>query len=496
MDKFLLEMKNIHKKFPGVYVLKGVNLELRAGEVLAVIGENGAGKSTLINILGGIHKKNEGEIYLNGQKTAIENVLDARNAGIGIIHQELCLVPHLTVAENIFLNREPVGKTGLIDFPKLYQNAAKFINELGLSINPDAKVSTLPIAQQQMVEIVKAVSFNSQIIVMDEPTSSISDKEVAALFKCIEDLKSRGIGIIYISHRLSELWQIADRVLVLRDGQSIRTLSVSETSNDELVKLMVGREIANYYSRTHHIEGQVALEVENLTTTKVENINFALHKGEILGFAGLVGAGRTETVLGILGFDKIKSGKIKIYGTECRFNKPADAYANGIGFIPESRREESLFPLMSVKFNLTIKALNQFIRGVKVNFTKEYDITERCIQEMKIKTSSPDAFIQNLSGGNQQKVVISSWLVTNPSILIMDEPTRGIDVGAKAEIYALMNALAMRGISIIMISSDLPEVINMSDRVIVMRDGRISKLLEREQISQEEIMKYAVDVDI
>lgn len=496
MTKSLLEMKNIHKKFPGVYALRGVDLRLNAGEVLAIVGENGAGKSTLINILGGIHKRNEGSVFIDGREVEIQNVLEARNAGISIIHQELCLVPYLSVAENIFLNREPVRKAGFIDFKKIYHDAQVFIDGLGLPIRSDEKVARISIAQQQMVEIVKAVSFNARIIVMDEPTSSLSDKEVEALFKCINDLKARGIGIIYISHKLSELWQIADQVLVLRDGRSVKSMKVSDTSNDELVSLMVGREMNNYYSRTDSVKPRIVLEVKGLTTDKVRNVSFSLHEGEILGFAGLVGAGRTETMKGLLGLDKMISGEVRIFGKACRFVSPSDAYACGIGFIPESRREEGIFPIMSMRYNLTIKALEQFIHGAKVDFSKECNITDDYIRELSIKTPSQDALIQNLSGGNQQKVVIARWLVTSPRILIMDEPTRGIDVGAKAEIYSLMNSLVKRGMSIIMISSDLPEVINMSDRVVVMREGEVSGILGRDQISQERIMRHAVDVSV
>lgn len=496
MEKQLLEMKNIHKKFPGVYALKGVNLQLYSGEVLAIVGENGAGKSTLINVLGGIHKKDEGEIIIDGQNTVIDNVLDAQKAGISIIHQELVLVPYLTAAENIFINREPRNKAGLIDYKKMFRDAQTFIDDLGLSISADTKIINMTIAQQQMVEIVKAVSFNARIIVMDEPTSSISDKEVESLFNNIKKLKSRGIGIIYISHKLSELKQISDSVMVLRDGETIASKTISEVTNDELVKLMVGREVTNYYTRTFNSMDETALRVTNLTTDKIKNVSFDIKRGEILGFAGLVGAGRTETIKGMLGFDKLKTGTIEIDGKTCKIKRPADAYEMGIGFIPESRREESLFPVMPVQFNLTIKDLKEFIHGIRVNSTKERAVTAGYIEKLSIKTPSQDACIQNLSGGNQQKVIISSWLATKPKLLIMDEPTRGIDVGAKAEIYALMNQLAQEGIAIIMISSELPEIINMSDRVVVMRDGQVSKVLERDEISQEEIMKFAVDVHV
>lgn len=493
METCLLEMKNIHKRFPGVYALKGVSLRLRAGEVNAIVGENGAGKSTLINILGGIYRKDEGEILIDGKDAGIDSVLAARNAGISIIHQELVLVPYLSAAENIFINREP-KKHGLVDYKKMYTEAQNFIDELKLDIRADETVANMTVAQQQMIEIVKAVSFNARIIVMDEPTSSLSDKEILALFENIRVLKKRGIGIIYISHRLNELKEIADTVTVFRDGESIITGSISELSNEEIVKYMVGREVTNYYTREFNTAGETVLEVRGLNSARVKDVGFTLRAGEILGFAGIVGAGRTETMKAILGLDKRSAGEIIINGRRANIKCPADAYAMGIGYIPESRREESLFPEKSVKFNLVIKVLKEFIRGVTVSFAKENEITDTYLKKLSVKTASRDVLIKNLSGGNQQKVVISSWLATKPKILIMDEPTRGIDVGAKAEIYALMNELAKEGIAIIMISSELPEIINMSDRVIVMKDGTITKELRREEISQETIMRYSVDI--
>jgi ABC-type sugar transport system ATPase subunit len=493
METCLLEMKNIRKRFPGVYALKGVSLRLHEGEVNAVVGENGAGKSTLINILGGIHHMDEGEILIDGKDAGIDGVLAARNAGINIIHQELVLVPYLSVAENIFINREP-RKNGFVDYKEMYTEAQRFIDELGLNIRADDMVAGMSVAQRQMVEIIKAVSFNARIIVMDEPTSSLSDKEIAALFRNIKVLKERGIGIIYISHRLNELAEIADTVTVLRDGESIVTKNIREISNEEIVKYMVGREVTNYYTREFNVPGGTVLEVKGLASEKVRNVSFSLRAGEILGFAGIVGAGRTETIKAILGLDKRTSGEITINGRTAAIKRPVDAYNLGIGFIPESRREESIFPEKSVKFNLVIKVLSEFISGARVSFVKEKEITDTYIKKLSVKTASHNALIKNLSGGNQQKVVIASWLAAKPKILIMDEPTRGIDVGAKAEIYALMNALAREGIGIIMISSELPEIINMSDRVLVMKDGEITRELSREEISQETIMRYAVDI--
>ena len=494
MEEYLLEMKNIHKRFPGVYALKGVDLTLKAGEVMALVGENGAGKSTIINILGGIYTRDEGEILIDGKDAGIHVIQDAKAAGINIIHQELVLVPYLSVAENIFLNREPVNG-GMVDYGKMYEMAQKFIDDLGLTgIRAEDKVAELTVAQQQMVEIVKSVSFNARIIVMDEPTSSLSDREIDALFENIRSLKKRGIGIIYISHRLSELEQICDRVTVFRDGQSVAVANVSDVTNEEIVNLMVGREMTNYYTRTYRKPGKVVMSVKHLSSNYVKDVSFDLREGEILGFSGLVGAGRTEVIKAILGFDEMTAGTVELYGNEIHIKNPSQAYAQKIGFIPESRREESLFALQSNRFNMTIRILKEFIQGVFVNRKKEEDIVDDYTEKLSIKMASRETLIQNLSGGNQQKVVIARWLATNPGILIMDEPTRGIDVGAKAEIYELMNQLAEQGMAIIMISSELPEIINMSDRVIVMRSGEISAVLEREDLSQEKIMGYAVNI--
>ena len=481
-----MKMSNIHKRFPGVYALKGANIELNAGEVLALVGENGSGKSTLMNVLGGIYDRDEGTIAVDGKETEINNVLDARHAGISIIHQELVLVPFLSVAENIFISREPM-KNNAIDYKKMYEDAQRFVDELGLNLDVHTKVIRLSIAMQQMVEIVKAVSFNARIIAMDEPTSSLSDKEIDALFENIEKLKARGIGIIYISHRLSELRRIADRVTVLRDGETVATMNVADTDNDTIVNLMVGRELVNYYTRTYNKCGEVRFAAENISSNKVKNISFEVRAGEILGFAGLVGAGRTETAKAILGIDKRTEGEIYVDGRKVHINDPAEAYAAGIGYIPENRREEGIIPLQTVRFNTSLKVLDKFIHGLSVDKKKERSITQTYIDRLHIKTPSQ-------LGGNQQKVIIGSWLATDPKILIMDEPTRGIDVGAKAEIYALMNRLAQEGMAIIMISSELPEIINMSDRIVVMRGGEISRVLDREEATQEEIMKYAVNI--
>ena len=493
MENYLLEMKHIHKRFPGVYALKDVNLDLKKGEVLALVGENGAGKSTLINVLGGIHMRDQGEIFIEGRDAGITSILSARDAGISIVHQELVLVPHLSIAENIFINRIPM-KNGMVDYKTMYRRAQGFIDDLELDLRAKTKVMELSIAQQQMVEIVKAVSFNAKIIVMDEPTSSLTDKETVALFDSIRKLKARGIGIIYISHRLSEIYEIADRVTILRDGQTIITKNVSETNTDEIVRYMVGREMNNYYTRNYNTPGPVVLKAEGITSAKVRDVSFEIRAGEILGFSGLVGAGRTETIKAILGLQHMTGGRVSFLGKERHFKEPRQAYRAGIGYVPENRREEGIIPLQTIRFNTTIKVLDQFIHFIHVNFKKEAAITQRYFDRLRVKAPSQLALLQNLSGGNQQKVVIGSWLAAKPSLLILDEPTRGIDVGAKAEIYALMDSLAAEGIAIILISSELPEVINMSDRVVVMREGTVSKVLQRDEISQETIMQYAVNV--
>ena len=493
MSEYLLEMKNIHKRFPGVYALKGANLNLKSGEVMTLVGENGAGKSTLINILGGIYSKDQGQILINGNDAHITDVLSASAQGISIIHQELVLVPYLTVAENIFINREP-GKGIFVNNAEMFDKAQQYINDLGLNIHAETIVSDLNIAEQQMVEIIKAVSFQSRIIVMDEPTSSLSDNEIDALFKNIKKLKKLGIGIIYISHRLSELAQISDRITIFRDGETVGCYKVSDIRNDEIVHLMVGREITNYYTRIFKPHEKIILEISHMTNDKIHDVSFTLHKGEILGISGLVGAGRTEAVEALLGFYPYTSGSIKLSGKEILFKSPLEAYDAEIGYIPEDRRCESLFAMQSVRFNATLRILKQFIHGFVTDTEKEKNLANQYIKKLRIKTPSQEAMIQNLSGGNQQKVIIARWLAQKPKILIMDEPTRGIDVGAKAEIYELMNQLSEEGISIIMVSSDLSEIINMSDRVVVMREGTVSKILSHKEATQDEIMKYAVSI--
>lgn len=489
-------MKNICKSFPGVKALQNVDFQLKAGEIHALLGENGAGKSTLIKVLGGIYIAEEGQIYINGKEIAITGVNDARDNGISIIHQELVLVPHMTVAENIFLGREPMGKFG-VDYKKMAQDSQKMLDQFDLGIQAETLVGDLSIAQQQMVEIVKAISFNCHILVMDEPTSSISDREVAHLFEIMRGLARQGVGIIYISHKMSELDEVCDRVTVLRDGAYVGTREVASTPKDSLIAMMVGRELDKYYTRDHIKSDEVVLKCVNINDNKkkhqrVKDVSFELHRGEIIGFAGLVGAGRSETMQCIFGLTPGSTGEIYLDGKKVSIKNPVEAMKRGIAMVPENRKLEGLYHQQSVRFNSTIEVLAQFIRNLHVNEKKEEAITQEFIDKMRTKTPSQEQPVSNLSGGNQQKVMIGRWMATNPHILILDEPTRGVDVGAKAEIYEIMNNLTKQGVSIIMISSELPEIINMSDRVYVMYEGVLTGCISYDEgLSQEAIMKLA-----
>jgi len=493
-EQVLLEMKNITKVFPGVKALQDVNFTLHAGEIHALLGENGAGKSTLIKVLGGIYIPEEGEIFIEGKKVNIDGVKAAQDAGIAIIHQELVLVPHMTVAENIFLGRE-LGNRIFSHEEKMQNKAQELLDAYGMNIKADALVKDLSIAQQQMIEIIKAVSYDSKILVMDEPTSSISDKEVEFLFAMMRTLVEKGVGIIYISHKMSELNEICDRVTVMRDGAYIGTEVVAETTKDHLIKMMVGRELANYYTRDFLPAGEVILSCEDLNDGEmVKDVSFEIKKGEIVGFAGLVGAGRSEVMKCLFGLTKDYTGIVKIDGEKVNITSAIDAMKYGMALVPEDRKLEGLYKVQSVQYNSTIEVLKDFIRGIFVNAKKEEEITNKYIEMMDTKTPSVDQAIGKLSGGNQQKVMIGRWLATNPRILIMDEPTRGVDVGAKSEIYSIMNELVKEGVSIIMISSELPEILNMSDRIYVMCHGKIAGCFRHDEaVTQEQIMKLAAE---
>jgi ABC-type sugar transport system ATPase subunit len=493
MTESLLRMTGICKGFPGVQALKDVDFDLVAGEVHALLGENGAGKSTLIKVLGGIHPADAGDITIAGEPVRIRSVHDAQRAGISIIHQELFMVPELTVAENMYLGREPMSKALplILDKHKAVTEAQVLLDSIGLELTATTRVGELSIAQQQMVEIAKAISFDSRILVMDEPTSSLTNKETDSLYTLIERLRTH-MAVVYISHRMEELFRISDRVTVLRDGRYIGTRETAKTTSDELIEMMVGRKLQDLFTKTPAQSGDLVLEARNLCRgKKLRDVSFAVRKGEILGIAGIVGAGRTELMRCICGIDGLDAGEILVRGEKASIKEPKDAIALGIAMVPENRKEEGLILCQSVGFNLTLQALSRFLTGFRFKPKIEREIIADYTRQLSIKTASPDILIEKLSGGNQQKVVIAKWLAAKPALLILDEPTRGIDVGAKAEIYAIIDALAQQGVAIIMISSDLLEIINMSDRVMVMFHGRKTAELSRNELTQELIMKYA-----
>jgi len=488
----VLEMKNITKIFPGVKALDKVNFSLKKGEVHALLGENGAGKSTLMKVLNGIHQRDEGEIIVKGESVKFENTKEAQKAGLAIIHQELELIPYLNVAENIFLGRE--DRNGIfINYQKLYQKTSEVLDMLGVDIDPKAKIKDLNIGSQQMVEIAKAVSQNADILVMDEPTSSLTNQEIDILFELIERLKQQEIAIVYISHRLEEVFEICDRVTVLRDGQFVDEVETSATNEDQLIKMMVGRTIEDRFPKMNFSPTEEILKVENLTVPKeIKNASFSLKKGEILGIAGLMGSGRTELAKAIFGVFKEKSGNIYFKGKKIEINSPADAINTGIYYLSEDRKEEGLVLGLSVANNISISVLKSMLKAnTFINKSAETDLAEKYIEDLKIKTPSEKQLVKNLSGGNQQKVVISKLLSTKPEIVIFDEPTRGIDVGAKREIYNLMQELINEGVAVILISSELPEVLNLSNRVIVMHEKEIMGELDAAVADQESVMKLA-----
>ena len=496
MSDVLLRMAGISKAFGSNRVLENVNLELKKGEVLALLGENGAGKSTLIKILGGIYNSDGGEIYIEGERKQMKSSAVSQECGVRIIHQEIVLVPHRTIAANIYLGREPKNHLGLVDYKKMAADAKAVMNEYEIELDPDQNVQELSIGQQQQVEIVKAVSANAKIVVMDEPTSSLTEKETNILFRIIRKLQTRGVGIIYISHRIEELFTICDRVMVLRDGIAVDTLPVRETTKDHLVGLMVGRKLEKYYVRTEHELAGEALRVVGLGHKKYfHDINFHVNYGEIIGFSGLMGAGRSEVMKTIFGIFSKESGEILLEGREIKINKPRDAMKAGIAYVPENRKTEGLVLINHVKFNMGIANLEKLVTGVRVNHRLWDSVVENYIVSLHIKVSSARQNTGSLSGGNQQKVVLGKWLSRNPKVIILDEPTRGIDVGSKAEIYEIINDLAGQGAAVILVSSDLPEIINMCDRVYVMAEGRITGELNASEITQEKIMHFSTTIE-
>ena len=488
----LLEMSNITKAFASNVVLNGVNFSVDEGEVVAILGENGAGKSTLIKILGGIYKADSGEIRMNGEVKNISSAAVAGENGIRIIHQEIVLVPDRTIAANVFLGREPRNKMGLVDVKAMEEQTQKVIDDLQLNLKANEMVRNLTMGMQQLVEIIKAISAEAKIVVMDEPTSSLSQGEVEILFDIIRLLQQKKVGIIYISHRLEELFTITDRIVVLRDGKMVGNLVTKEADKDELIRLMVGRELSSFYTRTQHKIGDVAIEVKNLSHSKFfKNASFKARYGEIVGFAGLVGAGRTELMKTIFGAYSKTEGDIYLDGKPVEIKHPRDAINNGIAYVSEDRRGEGLVLKKDVKFNMGLVCLSDFVKGIHVKEGKWNDMVEDYRKKFSIKITSSRQLTGNLSGGNQQKVVLSKWLANKPRVIILDEPTRGIDVGAKAEIYAIIDELASQGACIIIVSSELPEIINMCNRCYVMCEGHITGEIREQEFSQEAMMQLA-----
>ncbi|WP_368869399.1 ribose ABC transporter ATP-binding protein RbsA [Proteus terrae] len=489
----LLELKDINKSFPGVKALSGATLRIYPGRVMALVGENGAGKSTLMKVLTGIYKKDAGEVIYQGESCAFNGPKSSQEAGIGIIHQELNLIPELTIAENIFLGREFTRAFGAIDWKKMYAEADKLLARLNLAYSSHRLVSELSIGDQQMVEIAKVLSFGSKVIIMDEPTDALTDTETESLFSVIRELRDQGCGIVYISHRLKEIFEICDDVTVLRDGQFIGEKPVASLKEDTLIEMMVGRKLEDQYPRINIPQGKTKLNVINLSGEDVHDVSFSLHESEILGISGLMGAGRTELMKIIYGALPKTNGTVELDGKPCQIKKPAEGLEQGIVYISEDRKRDGLVLGMSVKENMSLTALRYFSRGMGVLNHKEEQLTVGdFIKLFNIKTPSMDQTIGFLSGGNQQKVAIARGLMTRPKVLILDEPTRGVDVGAKKEIYQLINKFKQEGLSIILISSEMPEVMGMSDRILVMHEGRISGEFSAHNVTQEMLMAAAV----
>ena len=495
MSDVLVLMEGIEKSFPGVHALSQASFELRAGEVHALVGENGAGKSTLMKVLAGVYSKDAGRILVKGKEVEIPNPRAAQQLGISMIHQELNLMPHLTVAQNIFIGREPrSGVRFVLDDKATNEQAQQLFDMMRLKLDPRTKVADLTVAKQQMVEIAKALSFNSAVLIMDEPTAALTDTEIDELFRIVRELRDKGVGVVHISHRLEELKQISDRITVMRDGHYIDTVATQDATIDRIISMMVGRVIYESTPELPEVPSQeVVLEVKNLNRgNAIKDVSFALKKGEILGFAGLVGAGRTEVARAIFGADPIDSGEVYVEGKKVHIRNPGDAVRHGIGYLSEDRKRYGLALKMDVESNVVLAAFEKFLGALGwVNNSKTRATAKQFVEKLRIRTPGLQQKVKNLSGGNQQKVVIGKWLTADTNILIFDEPTRGIDVGAKSEIYRLLNDLAQQGKSIIMISSELPEILRMSHRVIVMCEGRITGELEIADATQEKIMKYA-----
>lgn len=492
-DRYILEMIGITKEFPGVKALDGVTFRVRPGTVHSLMGENGAGKSTLMKCLFGMYKKDSGEVYLNGSKVEFLNSKQALDHGVSMVHQELNQVPHRSIMDNIWLGRYP-SKGGFIDEAKMYDDTKTIFEDLDIDLDPRKRVNTLSVSQKQMVEIAKAVSYDSKVIVMDEPTSSLTEKEVDHLFRIIDRLRSKNVAIIYISHKMEEILKISDDVTIMRDGKWISTEDAKTLTIDHIIKMMVGRDLSHRFPERSHKPGGRILEVAGLTSfyqPSIRDITFDLREGEVLGVAGLVGAKRTDILESLFGIRKISSGEIILKGKKCNNTSPAAAMANGFAMVTEERRATGIFDKLSVNFNSVVANLGSYVKGVLLDSKSMEDDTKWVIDSMSVKTPGQKTQIGSLSGGNQQKVIIGRWLLTKPDILLLDEPTRGIDVGAKFEIYQLMNNLAAEGKAIIMVSSEMPELIGVTDRILVMSNGRLAGIVDTKETDQEEIMRLS-----
>lgn len=486
-----IEMTHIEKSFGSNEVLKDVSFELKEGEVHALMGENGAGKSTLMNILTGLHEKDSGLIKINGSEIIYDNPKEAENNGVSFIHQEMITWPEMKVIDNMFMGKELTSKFSWLNMAKMKKKASNILSELEVNIPLDKTMKALSVGEQQLIEIAKTLMNNAEVIIMDEPTAALTDSEIKVLFRIIRKLKTSGVSIVYISHRMEEIFEICDRVTVMRDGLSIETNLIENTSEKEIVKQMVGRDIDDFYPSQDNRTDDVLLELDNISTDKIKDISFKLHSGEILGFSGLMGAGRTEIARAIFGMDTVQDGNFYLEGKKVNLTSPTNAKSYGIGFLTENRKEEGLILDFSVKDNIALTSLGEFSKYGWINTREEEDFVDLLIKRLTVKTENRYLPVKSLSGGNQQKVVFAKWIGSGTRILILDEPTRGVDVGAKREIYNLMNELTERGVGIIMISSDLPEVINISNRVCVVHEGSIAGIVEGTDINEEKIMTLA-----
>ena len=502
----LLEMRDIVKEFPGVKALDGVSFTLDEGEFHALVGENGAGKSTLMKVLSGVypHGTYTGDILVGGEPRSFTNVRDSEQAGISIVLQELSLVKELTVGENIFLGREP-ARLGVVNWSELYHKASKLLQDLNLPIDPSIEVGNLGIGQQQLVEIAKALSQNARILVLDEPTAALTESEVETLFVILRKLTARGVGIIYISHKLDEVFAMADRITVLRDGKTVGTHAAAELTKDKVIAAMVGRDVGDIFPKTDHELGETALEIRNLTVYSidgnrrklVDDVSFSVRKGEVLGIAGLMGSGRTETLMSIFGAAPNESShEIFVEGKRVDIDSPSEAIENGVGFVTEDRKRYGLILEQTILDNVTLAGLKKISGAFLTHRTRETMAANGPMKSLRIKANSPLTITGTLSGGNQQKVVLGKWLLTNPKVLFLDEPTRGIDVGAKQEIYAEINKLAKQGLAIVLVSSELPEVLGLSDRVLVLREGKVAGEFTRTEASPEKVMAAATGTTV